>query len=598
MLKKKLKFVFFIILILTISVPSLYSQNIPIDDFETYANVGSLNNSWKFFGFSTLDHALIRDTVSSPSGVQYIQYTYSGNAQTTWGGAIERYDLVSAPLNLTAASAGLQFVLKGDGTTNKIYVRISNGTSNWSSNFFPLADTNWHNVFIPFKVDTTLGFTNGTKTTTDLMTDLSNVTDFRIYVDHPVKDSIAYKIDFDAIYAMKVAPPTGIALENFEKFNSRSDMMGAIQFFGYSTADYYLIKDPVNAPEGFKYLDYLYKPGSNTTWGGAFREKALGPVDLSSMKAGVQFYMKGDGTNNRIYLRLDNGNEMWTSYFIPLKDTTWKLYKIGFYPDTLTGFRYVGNDPNNGPVFTSNIGTTTQIDSFLTHITGMRILVYYPTKDDILRHLYFDGIYAVNVFSDGTVVPVELTSFTANLNGNVINLNWTTATETNNKGFEIQRKINNERWETIGFKTGKGTSTNMSAYTFSDNIGSLSPGSLVYRLKQIDLDGSFKYSNEVEVQKVSIVKYNLSQNYPNPFNPSTIIKYSIEKSGLVTLKIYNILGKEIASLVNEVKPAGNYEVIFNANNLPAGRQGLSSGVYFYKLQSGSCSITKKFILMK
>ncbi len=591
MLKKKLQVLFFIVVLLALSVPSLYSQNIRIDDFENYPAVDSLNKAWKFFGFSTLDHVLIHDTVNSPIGVQYLQYTYSGNSQTTWGGAIEKTDLATSPLNLAKASAGLQFMLKGDGTTNKIYVRFSNGTSNWSSNFFPLADTNWHNITIPFVVDSSNGFTNGSKTNADLMTDLANVTDFRIYVDHPVKDSIAYKISIDAIYAMKQISPDGIALESFEKYSSRSSMLGSIQFFGFSTVDYNLVKDPVNSPEGFKYLDYLYQPGSSTTWGGAFREKALGPVDISKMKAGVQFYMKGDGTNNRIYLRLDNGNEMWTSYFISLKDTSWKLYKISFVADSTMGFRYVGSDPNNGPVFTTNIGTTAQLDSFLTNITGMRVLVYYPNKDNILRHLYFDGIYAVNSFSDGSIVPVELTSFTANSSGDVVNLLWSTATETNNKGFEIQRKIENGSWETIGYKAGRGTTTNITAYSFSDNTGNLNTGNLIYRLKQIDFDGTYKYSNEVEVQKIQLNKYELSQNYPNPFNPSTSIKYSIGKNGLVTLKIYNILGKEVVTLVNGVKTAGSYEIIFNAHNL-------SSGVYFYKLQSGNYNETKKFILMK
>ena len=591
MLIKKLHVLCFSILLLSLFVPPSYSQNILIDNFESYSDVGALNSSWKFFGYSTMDHALIIDSTNSPIGYQYLQYIYRGDSQTTWGGALEKYDLATSPLDLTSATAGIQFMLKGDGTANNIYVRISKGSDNWSSNFFPLSDTNWHNVFIPFVADGTLGFTNGSKTTNDLIADLDSVTDFRVYVDHPIKDSISYTIDVDEIYALKVAPPEGIALENFESYSSRSDMAASIQFFGYATADYNLIKDPENAPEGFKYLDYLYKPGSTTTWGGAFRERALGPIDISSMKAGVQFYMKGDGTDNHLYLRLDNGNEMWASYFIPLKDTTWKLYKIGFFPDTTQGFRYVGNDPNNGPVFTSNIGTQTQLDTFLTNITGMRILIYYPNKDDILRHAYFDGIYAVNAFSDGTTIPVELTSFSASLNGDAVNLIWSTATETNNKGFEIQRKVANGSWQTIGFKEGQGTSSKLNRYSFTDNIGAINSSSILYRLKQIDYNGTYKYSKEVEVQNVHVATYELSQNYPNPFNPATIIKYSVAKAGLVSLKVYDVLGREVATLVNEVRNAGSYEINFNAHKL-------SSGIYFYTLRSGGFTQTKKFVLMK
>ncbi len=194
----------------------------------------------------------------------------------------------------------------------------------------------------------------------------------------------------------------------------------------------------------------------------------------------------------------------------------------------------------------------------------------------------------------GSVVPVELTSFTANTNGSNVNLNWSTGTEINNSGFEIQRlkdsKIeNNKDWEIIGFVTGNGTTTETQSYSFTDdNLGS---GKYLYRLKQIDFDGTFEYSNEVEVIINVPEKFELSQNYPNPFNPSTKIKYQIADSNPVSLKIYDVLGNEVVSLVNEVQSSGNYEVTFDASLL-------SSGTYFYKLQAGSFVETKKMILIK
>ena len=196
----------------------------------------------------------------------------------------------------------------------------------------------------------------------------------------------------------------------------------------------------------------------------------------------------------------------------------------------------------------------------------------------------------------GSVVPVELTSFTANTNGNNVNLNWSTATETNNSGFNIERSVisnpngmRNLFWESIGFVNGKGTTTETQSYSFVDE--NLVSGKYSYRLKQIDFDGTFEYSNEVEVVVNIPDKFELSQNYPNPFNPSTKIKYQIAVSNPVSLKIFDVLGNEVASLVNEVQPSGSYEVIFDARLL-------SSGTYFYKLQAGSFIETKKMTLLK
>ncbi|MEO8231046.1 MAG: right-handed parallel beta-helix repeat-containing protein [Ignavibacteriota bacterium] len=192
-------------------------------------------------------------------------------------------------------------------------------------------------------------------------------------------------------------------------------------------------------------------------------------------------------------------------------------------------------------------------------------------------------------------VPVELTSFTGNtLNGNVV-LNWATATELNNSGFEIQCKRNTStslsvtNWEHIGFINGNGTTTEKSFYSFVDK--NPVQGKSFYRLKQIDFDGTFELSNIIEVDFSLLTEFSLEQNYPNPFNPTTSIKYAIGSKQFVQLKIYNILGNEVSTLVNEIRPAGNYEVNFNASRL-------SSGVYFYKLQSGSFIETKKMLLIK
>ncbi len=589
MQQKFLKSLSFLLLTIFFSVPSvIFAQNIPIDNFESYNTTDDLKADWTAFGFSTLDYALAIDSANTDFGTRSFEYVYSGNDQTTWGGAISNKSLAASPLDLSGTE-GIKFMLKGDGSSNVIYIRISNGDNSWSSNKIALLDTNWHSVTIPFAVDTANGFTNGAKTITDLYADLANVTDFRIYLDHPAIENITYKIRFNTIYALKSLPPDGIMIDDFENYNTVAQLKAVWGFFGYSTADYNPIKDPENSPSGFQYLDYKYRAGSTTTWGSAFRVLSI-QMDLSNVQSGLQFYMKGDGSDNHIYVRLDNGNEMYSSYFIPLKDTTWHLVKIDFLADTTTGFRYVGNNPDNGPDYTLDPGTNEQLRTHLASITGMRIVIDKPVIDDVLYITGFDAIYAVDVYSDGTVVPVELTSFSAAKNGSSVELNWATATETNNRGFEVQRKLDS-KWQTIGFIEGKGTTTLRTTYKFADDISGITSSSILYRLKQVDLNGTFEYSNEVNVSNIQEFKYELAQNYPNPFNPSTTIKYQTTGKDFVSLKVYNILGKEVASLVNGVQNPGNHEAVFNAKNL-------SSGIYFYTLQSGSFNVTKKMILLK
>ncbi|WP_337865023.1 choice-of-anchor D domain-containing protein [Ignavibacterium sp.] len=207
-------------------------------------------------------------------------------------------------------------------------------------------------------------------------------------------------------------------------------------------------------------------------------------------------------------------------------------------------------------------------------------------------------------FSGGTdVIPVELAAFSASVNGNDVNLSWTTATEINNRGFEIQRSVKSDdmknlKWETVGFVKGNGTTTEPHQYSFVDK--NLSVGFYSYRLKQVDFDGASEYSNQIDIEITIPEKFALEQNYPNPFNPTTKIKWQAPVSGKQTLIVYDILGNEVATLLDEYREAGRYEIVFDASKFQ-----LSSGVYFYKLvisASGNYSsdhnAVRKFILMK
>jgi len=251
-----------------------------------------------------------------------------------------------------------------------------------------------------------------------------------------------------------------------------------------------------------------------------------------------------------------------------------------------------------GATFGDRIG-----NSFLQTLTvsGGRVNVQLPARS-----------YAVWVEGQSPV-PVELVSFTAKVEKNNVLLNWRTETEVNNYGFEIQKKSLTQtlsegegfkEWEKIGFVNGYGNSNSPKEYSFSDK--NLQFGSYSYRLKQIDNNGQFEYSNSVFVDiKDNPEEFALYQNYPNPFNPSTKIKYTIPTSnspllggargGFVTLIVYDVLGNEIATLVNEEQPAGSYEVEFQST---VGSHQLASGVYYYQLKTGDYIQTKKMILLR
>jgi hypothetical protein len=201
-----------------------------------------------------------------------------------------------------------------------------------------------------------------------------------------------------------------------------------------------------------------------------------------------------------------------------------------------------------------------------------------------------------------SAVPVELVAFTATANrlpaggGFNADLHWSTATEVNNYGFDVERRLINSQsstvnnWTKIGFVEGSGASNSMHSYSYTD--ASVSSGTYVYRLKQIDNNGTYKYSSEVEITIVVPKVVALNQNYPNPFNPTTTITFTLAQDGFTTLKIYDVLGREVTTLVNgEMKSGMVNTVSFNASKL-------SSGVYFSRLKAGPFVSTKKLILIK
>ncbi|MFZ1517601.1 MAG: T9SS type A sorting domain-containing protein [Ignavibacteriaceae bacterium] len=209
------------------------------------------------------------------------------------------------------------------------------------------------------------------------------------------------------------------------------------------------------------------------------------------------------------------------------------------------------------------------------------------------------SINGVTSFSDWTLgidnpLPVELSSFTASVIGKSVKLKWQTATEINNYGFDVEKKLNtyeqtSDSWEKIGFVNGNGNSNSAKSYTFVDE--NIIHGSYSYRLKQIDNDGKYEFSHSVNIDLGKPSEFILEQNYPNPFNPSTTIKFSLPEAAKIKITVFNLLGQEIAVLVDELKESGVHSVEFDASHL-------NSGIYIYRIESNSFIQTRKMTLIK
>jgi hypothetical protein len=228
----------------------------------------------------------------------------------------------------------------------------------------------------------------------------------------------------------------------------------------------------------------------------------------------------------------------------------------------------------------------------------LRIMRFSPTADKINVYTYSPTLGAYRTVSKSQFVlnydftnplPVELAFFTGSTDGNNIELRWKTETEVSNYGFDIERSQDGEIFLKIGFVEGHGNSNSPKDYSFIDKYPH--SGKIYYRLKQIDNDGGFDYSDIIDVDFLVPSSIVLSQNYPNPFNPVSTIEYSLPTDGFVSLKVYDVLGREVASSVNEIKVAGKYSIDFNGSEL-------SSGIYIYTLKSENNILSEKMILLK
>ena len=345
------------------------------------------------------------------------------------------------------------------------------------------------------------------------------------------------------------------------------------------------------------YPSLAYIPGTNELYSFWLEET---PNQDQFAVYGQKFDASGNRqwTNYGYSFTSQTSNAMFGPYSMATDTSVYVLYAQGNMSGVNQGmYAFMVNSSGGfswNPTFVTMSDPTPEKLHEVTTMSSDKIakIVWEDTRID-------RGIYAQNINPNGelgnVIVPVELTSFTAAAEGNSVVLNWKTATETNNKGFEVERQVSSKQksvssqWEKIGFVGGYGTTTDPRSYSFTDQ--NLSSGNYEYRLKQIDFDGSYEYSNIVEVEVNAPLQFALSQNYPNPFNPSTQIEYTIPEDGYVSLKVYNALGQEVANLVNGIQKAGSHDVTFNASSV-------SSGVYYYRIESGENVSVKKMMVIK
>ena len=318
------------------------------------------------------------------------------------------------------------------------------------------------------------------------------------------------------------------------------------------------------------------------------------PIDLSGysnpkLSFWTKYNIESGWDYGQVEISTNNG-----SAWIPL---------VGNYTKFGTG----SFQPNGQPLYDGSQSSWVREEMSLSGYNSNQVKLRFKLISDgaVQRDGWYLDDIGIIVYS---AVPVELISFTAKVEQSKVMLEWETATETNNYGFELERSLTPplskgegvSEWAKIGFVNGNGTTEEIKLYSFVDK--NLKQGQYLYRLKQINMDGSYKYSNEVEVQ-IQLGKYSLEQNYPNPFNSSTKITYSIPAVGtsvgtalmkflqFVQLKVYDVLGNEVATLVEEYREAGRYEITFNASDL-------ASGMYLYILKAGDFVETKKMILVR
>lgn len=548
---------------LMFSVTELKAQ--VLDDFEAQKTVITGTEitppgGWRYF---TADSSNISSTVSR-SGKKSL---YMVKAGTGWGCGVQYALADTNGTNWTGKRA--TFWIKLDtavGTSVNLNLFDKTDGEQWEMKVSPVVKKgDWQKISV--NIDPSLFVDNGNGATGDKKLDITKITKINIIVFNG-GDTFTRKIWIDDVVAETITKASSF-IEDFEEQTIIASASAPGIWGGFS-ADTMGITT-TDAHTGKRAL--ILKKGV-TGWGCGVQYVLPDTIGQNWLNKEVHIWVKIDTlVNTTINLNLFDkiDGEQWEQKAMPvLKKGVWQEVVIKIDPAQFV-------DNGNGGVGDKKLDAT--------KITLINVIIQ-SMGDAFARKILIDDLSL-----SSSSVPVELTAFQAKRTGSSVMLNWTTATEKNNKGFEVERSIDNSQFITISYKTGNGTTSAIHNYSFSDDIKNISSSKIEYRLKQIDFDGSYVYSNVSSVETTQPVDFSLSQNFPNPFNPSTTIRFSLKSDSFVKLKIYDVLGNEVKQLLNEQKPAGNYEVKLDAS-------GLASGVYFYKIQAGSFSDLRKMIIMK
>lgn len=481
--------------------------------------------------------------------------------------------------------------------------KTTNGGVNW---LLQIADANFQEMKSVYFISESTGWMAG-------MNEIYKTTDegmnWILVLDNPAYDftsimfydgSLGWVSDYNGRILKSTDGGNSWSVKTPSPGNYFTDIFFPDSAVGYAAATYHFsFYRSTDAGETWLGITSMYVPltslyfiNVNTGWVTGSRGELYQTTDM-----GNSWRLQYTGTDielNSVLFVSENTGWITGTTGLILKTTTG-----GFTP--YTGCGIFGNDhliQDFISVYTNSIGNGYWIlDAEFTQAEIIRsdqdsCFIYSGSEFGRFTLKYYQDnqlICEKKVYID-IVLPVNLTEFTSTINGRNVVLSWTTASEVNNSGFEIQRKKYSREWIVCGFAKSSGNSQNITVYTFEDK--NLSEGRYLYRLKQIDFNGNSRFyelSGDVIIGLPE--KFSLSQNYPNPFNPKTIIDYSVPVGSRVVITVYDILGREINKLVNEYKDAGYHSVKFDGSNL-------ASGVYFYTLSSDNLKITKRMLLIK
>jgi len=502
---------------------------------------------------------------SANNGIETIQFyrlaSHPTNHDTLLGGAQDNGNFRT----LNGGSTAWDFVSTGDGmecfydhtVPTTVYFSTQNGSLNKSTNSG--TTTTW------------LGSVNGNWLTPFFM--------------HPQNNQWLYTANNSVLRSTNGGSSFTVIANNVspsDKINTMSQNAGNPLNMIFAGSGWYT-SNPVikrSTDGGFTWLDITGNvPGL---------PRYVSRVLASPVMSNTMFVVKsGFSAGNKVYISTNQG-VTWTNISSNLPDIP---HNDIFVDPMYSNHYYVAND--FGVYRTTNGGTTWQREGNGMPFVPAMDFSYSNSGGKRYLRVATHGRSAFETDLDN-IVPVELTSFTAQvINGNV-ELKWTTSTELNNSGFEVERSMNDGQFESITFIPGAGTTTETHQYSYTDESIS---GFLKYRLRQIDFDGHFEYSQIIAVKSLVNLSFELHQNYPNPFNPITNISYILPSEANVTLTVFNTIGEAVAVLVNEVQQEGKYEAVWNAENYP-------SGVFFYTIDVVPVSgkqpfrTSKKMILIK